>query len=59
MLCFLELTLANNALEYKPQVVRERQFLITSKILLEKKAYMMNVEFKQVSATIPSPVARV
>lgn len=29
--CFTELTLANNALEYEPQVVRENEFVITSK----------------------------
>lgn len=57
-LCFVELTLANNTLEYKPQVVGEREFLITSKcLLIESKAYMMKVEFKQVSITILSLTA--
>lgn len=31
MFLHLEITLANNSLEYEPQVVREREFLVTSK----------------------------
>lgn len=35
-----ELTLANNALEFEPQVVREREFLITSKCFFKWTSWL-------------------